>query len=277
MRKLKHRFLLTFAFICTIFYANIAYSKTYLVTCATSGIGQAIAKDLASQGDTLILVGRNLEKLSNLKNTLETNHKQKHHIVQCDFEDKESITKVINDIGQVKLDGIVLIRPRVKTPMHTFLNGAEWNNFINLTYSGPMELLYRAQQRLNTPSSIVIIGGITSSNYIPEYGNSSIVTSMWVAATKNLSYQLAKDEVRVNIISPFIILTDHNIKKIEDRAKQHKTTYEKQLQKEVKLLPSSRYGEPNDVSNLVKFLLSKESSYINGVNIPLDGGFSKGY
>jgi 3-oxoacyl-[acyl-carrier protein] reductase len=247
------------------------------VTCATSGIGQSISLDLANQGDTLIITGRNLEKLRNLKNMLDTSHKQKHHIVQVDFENQEDITKVINDLGQVKLDGIVLVRPRVEISKHAILNGAEWNKAINLSFNAPMELLYRAHQRLNTPSSIVVISGITSANYLPEYGNYSILQTMWTAAVKNLSYQLAKDRIRVNAISPYVVLTDFNVSELEKRAKQHHTTYEKQMQKEVKHIPSFRYAQPSDVSNLVKFLLSDKSSYINGSNIKLDGGLSNSY
>lgn len=79
------------------------------------------------------------------------------------------------------------------------------------------------------------------------------------------------------MLSPGLILTNHNIRNIQERAKQAGKTYEEQLASEMAETPLRRFGEPEDVAHALDFLLSTASRHINGANMILDGGLNRAY
>lgn len=83
--------------------------------------------------------------------------------------------------------------------------------------------------------------------------------------------------IRTNIVSPGLILTEHHIKKIEDRAEAGNKSFGEQLAFETKDLPSKRYGTPEDIATITEFLLNDDSKHINCENIMINGGANNGY
>ena len=130
---------------------------------------------------------------------------------------------------------------------------------------------------MRAPASIVIISGETSKHYMPSYPNTNVIRLMWSGEVKNLCHQLSDDGIRVNAVSPGIILTPHHINKINDRAKLANKNYAEQLAFETKDFPSKRYGAPEDVASIVHYLIDDNSKHINCENIMLNGGANKNY
>ncbi len=83
--------------------------------------------------------------------------------------------------------------------------------------------------------------------------------------------------IRVNAISSGVILTDTNKESLHQRAAKQGVSYAQQLATEVTKIPAGRYAEPADISQTIDYLLSSQSSYLNGVNLPVDGGENTTY
>jgi len=270
-----------FSFLCSIFISigscSVAFSgKNILITAATGELGEELCKDLASKGYRLTLTGRNLEKLQRLKNNLEKDYEVKHKILTFDYKKLDSIKELGNKmVGSI--DGLVLIPPRASLPSSSIPTSEQWTEAFADCYTAPLEFVRVLTTKFNPESSIVIISGLTSVHFIPEYQNSNVLKVMWTAEVKNLSLQLSDKKVRVNVVSPGVILTRHNIQKITERGQKENRSYEDQLKLETADTPSQRYGQPEDVAQYITFLLGNDSKHINGTNMVIDGGFNRSY
>jgi 3-oxoacyl-[acyl-carrier protein] reductase len=181
-------------------------------------------------------------------------------------------------VANKKLDGIVLIPPR---PSFVTTSGipleSEWNQVFKLTYMGPLDVLKRMIPYVKVGGSVVLISGSSSLQYLPNYPNTNVVRLAWIGELKNLVYYLSPYKIRVNAISPAIILTPFNITKIQKRAAEKGKSFKDELEAVTSHTPLRRYGEPEDVAKVVYFLLSDLASHVNGVNLPVDGGESLTY
>ena len=92
---------------------------------------------------------------------------------------------------------------------------------------------------------------------------------------KNLSNEVAKYGITVNNILPGFTDTERLQSLLKNRALSSKTTVKKITDNTISNIPANRFGKPEEIADAVSFLCSKSASYINGINLPIDGGFSK--
>jgi len=271
-----------FALLLT-YYSELAFSSVneyYFVSAATSGIGSVVCETLAARGHNLILAGRNQEKLEALKLRLEKKPKYKKiklDILLFDYDDFNSLEKIGNLVANKKINGLVIIPARPQISSNQMPTAEQWMKMLKMSFVGALELVNQTLPVLQTESSIVIIDGITSEYYIPNYANSNVLRKMWVGEVKNLTFLLKNRKIRSNVISPGVTLTQFQIDKIQAKAKAANKTYEAQLEEDTQDVPLHRFAEPIDVANAVEFLLSDKSKNINGINLVIDGGLSKAY
>lgn len=83
--------------------------------------------------------------------------------------------------------------------------------------------------------------------------------------------------ISINALSPGIVLTKFHQERIQNKAKEKGLSYQDQMEQEVTNIPLHRHARPEEVAKTIKFLLSEESDFINGVNIILDGGLTVSY
>lgn len=266
------------AFGLFLFFSHtISFSRTYVITCATSGFGQAIAHALAQEDHSLILVGRNIQKLQELQCELEELYKGIFTIEYADYGDLATINQLGQTLKSLPINGIVIIPPRLFINAPDIPEPDEWLTLFNLGFIAPLALLKQLAPTLQPESAIVIVAGISSEYYVPEYKNTNVLRKMWIGELKNLIYQLSGHRIRVNAISPGVILTEFHCENIKKRAAKAHRTFEEQIKAETKDIPLHRYGSPEGVGHAVEFLLSCRSEYINGTNILIDGGLSRAY
>ncbi len=280
MKKLIKTFIVI-SIISSFTILNYAHStitnKTILVTAATGSLGKAICNLLASKKYNLIIAGRNKNKLKKVQMTLQKDYKN-ISIQTCiiNFSDISTIESAAHSIKQ-QIHGIVLIGPRPSLTKDTIPNKEEWRKLFDETFIAPLEVLKLWGPKLVENSSIITIVGNTSKNYFPQFPNTNVIRTAWIGEIKNLMYFFSKPKIRVNAISPGIILTDFHKKNIRKKALQNNLSFDQQLEKEVSSIPLKTYGKVEDVAYLVAFLLSHKSSHINGANIILDGGETTAY
>ncbi len=250
--------------------------KTFIITGASGELGSATARLLAHDHD-LILTGRDLAKLKNLQDELKTTNSGHYEICILDFvnhSSRENFNHYLNQ-ADARIAGVVLITPRPEFYGSSLLQDeGVWLEVFQNTFTGPIEALKGMFPYLSNPSKIVVIAGTTSVQLQPEYGPFCVIHRMWATYTKALTHELGSQGISMNALSPGVVLTSFHEKRIQKKANENGLSYEEQMEQEVATIPLQRHAKPEEVAQTIKFLLSKQSDFINGINLILDGGFT---
>ncbi len=253
--------------------------KTVLVTCASGELGGAAAQLLAKDYD-LILTARDEIKLKKLQEELSALNSCRCHILALDYQSSPSRSNFYSHLKQIQpsIAGMVLITPRPEFIGKTLMQEEKhWLEVFQNTFTGPVEVLKNLIPYFNKPSKIVIIAGLSSVQFQPEYGPSGIVRRMWTTFAKGLSHEVGPQGISVNVLSPAVVLTNFHKKRIENSANKNGVCFMDQMHEEVSHIPLRRHAELRDVAQAIQFLLSEKSDFINGINLILDGGSSLVY
>lgn len=239
--------------------------KTVLITGASSGIGKSIAIECSKMGANLIITGRNKDKLENTFQLLiGSNHKK----VIADLTIQDDIEKLVNECDN--LDGVVNSAGIPKLITVKFIDRKDLEEIFNVNSIAPILLtsLLIKKKRINKSSSIIFISSI-SGVLISSIGESTYSASKGAlyGFTKGAALELASQQIRVNSINPGIIETD--ILKLANNVFS-----EEQVKEKIKLYPMKRIGKPEDVAYGAIYLLSDASSWVTGINLVIDGGFT---
>lgn len=275
MKKNRNLVVFLCSFILSICYANA--SQRYFIAAATSGFGESICTLLAKEGHSLVLGGRDENKLNALKHSLEDLYQGQYSTELFDYKDLSSIERLGRRLKENNLDGIVIIPARFGLSTNNLLLASEWREMFDIGFIAPLELIKELLPGLRDECSIVVIDGLTSVCYIPEYKNLNVLRKMWIAQIKNLIYQFADRKMRINAISPGIILTEYHTQRVAQRASNAGRTVQEQLNIETKNIPLNKHGQPEDIAQATLFLLSKSAAHINGINMVIDGGLNCAY
>lgn len=242
--------------------------KCGLVTGAGSGIGKAIAQGLAGAGATVVLAGRNEQKLS--RACLELSEQGCNVIaLPVDMNDPASISDFFEQAeGKLgKIDflfnnaGINHRAPPEDFPL------TQWDEMVRVNLTGPFLLSKAAATQMidknikgsivNISSLIAVFGGMNVPAYAATKGGISQLT-------KSMCNDLGKYNIRVNAIGPGWVKTEMTQPLVDDPAR---------YQAIISRIPLSRWAEPEDLAGLAVFLASDASAYITGQVIFIDGGY----
>ena len=237
--------------------------KTALITGGTKGIGRAICIALAKEGCKIISFGRDLDYVENLKGDLNALKIGAKYEIYC--------VDIMGDGGdsyiQAQGYGVDIL-------INNIGGGGTWTDYeevMQVNYSLMVQFTdFVLNSMLKNKWGRVIT---ISSLYGREPHNNpyfSAAKAAQIAYMKSMSKkkEYVKNEITFNIICPGHISCGYSYKK-------NKGT--KEFKSMVSDLSMGRIGTPEDVANVVKFLCSKESSYINGSSINVDGGQSVGF
>jgi 3-oxoacyl-[acyl-carrier protein] reductase len=279
-------------FLCIFFIIAMSYGpcfannpvakeerKTVIITGASGELGGATARLLAQDYD-LILTGRDLARLKKLQEELKTTNSGHYDICSLDFISNSSRESFKNYLNQfhTSIAGLVLITPRPQFYGKALIEEEKiWLEVFQSTFTGPLEALKIVLPYLCNPSKIVIIAGTTSIQLQPDYGPTCVIRRMWTTYAKALSHQLGPQGISINTLSPGVVLTNFHEERIQKKAHETGLAYEEQMKKEVANIPLRRHAKPQEVAKTIKFLLSDQSDFINGINLLLDGGFTLSY
>lgn len=240
--------------------------KRILVTGATSGIGKSTAIECSKLGASIIISGRNEERLLETFQQLDIEHGQQHQHVIADLVSTKDMSTLIDFLPE--LEGVVLCAGKVLTLPAQFATRKYMDDIFNINYNAPVELLrllYKGK-RLKRQSSVVAVsalsGNIRFSSRNSVYGASKAALSSFM---KFCALEFAPKGIRVNCVCPGMVDTPliHNGSITEEQLKADEETY-----------PLKRYGKPEDIAYMIIYLLSDAASWVTGQNFIIDGGSS---
>lgn len=265
-----------FVVLLCVVYSTVS-AKTVLVYAGTGEIGQFVVRALCRDGYDVIIAARSKDKFQKLKEGVQRHYPtSKISYIGMDYTNVDGFD--VSSLTKVGLSGVVLIPPRpiFKSPKGMKQAG-EWEAVLKANFIQPLVAFQKVVPYLSMSASVVVFSGITSKQYSTGYENTNVVRMSWAGEVKNLMYQLSDKKIRVNAVSPGLILTPFNQKKMAARASEQKISVGAYLKQSTEKLPLQRYGQPDEVADVVAFLVSERARYLNGVNLLVDGGESVAY
>jgi len=235
--------------------------KNIIVTGATGGIGNSIIKKLSEAGANILASGTRIEKLEELKKNFEKIKILKFDISQND-KIEEFIENATKELGG-SLDCIVNNAGITQDNLAIRMSLEEWQKVIdiNLTSTFLMSKFAIKKMLKNKSGKIVNITSVVGHTGNLGQANYTASKAGIIAMSKSLAIEYAKKNINVNCISPGFIKTAMT-DKIDEKFKEVI----------ISKIPSARLGEPDDIANVVLFLSSNQSSYINGETLHVNGG-----
>ena len=244
---------------------SILSGKVAIITGGSSGIGLATAKRFVAEGAYVFITGRRQSELD--KAALEIG--KNVTVIPGDIaslEDLDRIYQVIAD-SRKKLDIVVanagfaaMVSTADVTPEH-------FDKMFNINARGTFFTVQKALPLMNDGGSIVLIGSGVWEKGIPNYVAYSATKAALRSYVRTWTTELRDRKIRANVISPGLIETpiiDAQMpsKEVADGARAYFTS----------ITPLGRIGLPEEIAAAALFLASSESSYIAGINLPVDGG-----
>ena len=236
--------------------------KIILITGANRGIGHNILKKIATCGYTVIGTSRSKDGANTISETLKNSNGKG---IVMDVTNQESINTCVS---QIKEDygviyGLVNNAGITNDNLLMRMSDEQWNTVIEtnltslyrVTKSVVKDMMKaRAGRIINIGSIVGMMGNAGQSNY-------SATKSGLLGFTKSLAREVSSRNINVNAISPGFIDTDMT-----------RALSKEQIEALTKNIPLGRIASPDEVSSVVAFLLSEDSSYITGENINVNGG-----
>lgn len=238
--------------------------RTILLTGASGGLGQAMAKRLAESGFALVLhYHRNEAAVDNLLDELPSPADGQHRKIQFAANDRDNCQQVISqDIAENgAYYGVICNAGIIRDAAFPAMTGEEWDSVLRTNLDGFYHILHPTimpmirQKRGGRIVTIASVSGIMGNRGQTNYSASK---GGLIAASKALALELGKRKITVNCVAPGIIDTEMTEHLDEAMVAQ--------------LVPLRRAGKAEEVASAVNFLLSDEASYITRQVISVNGG-----
>lgn len=242
-------------------------NKVALITGGSRGIGKAISKKFAQNGyDLIINYKENTDRAEEIKKELEKNYNVDVMLAKADLGFEDEINNMISDIYNKysKIDVLVNNAGMVIDKEFEDRTIKDWQSTLNVNLIAPFLLTKIIGKKMFEEKNGTIIN-ISSTNGLNTYYPSSVDYDASKSGIISLTYDSAvqfSPYVRVNCVAPGWINTEMNKELDDDFVKD-----------ETKRILVKRFGQPEEIANVVYFLASEESTFINSEVIKVDGGW----
>lgn len=242
-------------------------NKVVLITGGAQGIGKAIALELGKQGyDIVINYLTSKKEAEILKDKIIKDYGVRCIAIQCDVSKENEVDKMISTI-EAKLGGVDILINNAAIDLSNLFhlkNAEEFRKTLGVNVVGAFNCSKRVYRHMIDQEYGRIIN-ISSTNgintYYPMCIDYDASKAALISMTHNLAFEFAP-YVNVNCIAPGFIGTENELDGYDEEF----------LKEETEKIMVNRYGKPEEVAYLVKFLISDEANFINNTIIRIDGG-----
>lgn len=239
--------------------------RTVIVTGAGSGIGRGIAQRFAAEGANVVLAGRTPAKLEAVAAQLDA---ARTLVQACDVRDLAQVTRLV-DAAVARFGALdVLVNNAGVAPEGSVADTSphDWHDTLQTDLTGVFHGCKAALPHLLARGGCIVnvasVSGLGADWALAAY---NAAKGGVVNLTRSLAMDFGGRGVRVNAVCPSLTRSDMTREMFEDAAL---------MQRFMERLPLGRPAEPEDVAGVVAFLASEDARFVNGVNLPVDGGLT---
>ena len=244
---------------------GVLQGKIAVITGGNSGIGLAAAKRFASEGAFVFITGRRQDELDKAVTEIGKNVVA----VRSDVSKLEDIDRLYKEVAQKKgkIDILFANAGIVETVDTSAATPEHFDKTFNINARGVYFTVQKALPLLNDGASIILTGSVVGQKGMPIYSTYAATKAALRSYVRTWAAEFGKRGIRANVISPGPIETP-----ILDRQFTTKEAADALRAQFKASIPLGRIGLPDEVAAAALFLASSESSYISGIDLPVDGG-----
>jgi len=249
-----------------------------IVTGASQGIGRATALRLARDFSAIVLVARDKEKLEETAANVRSAGAEAM-IYDLDLREPLSAGTVVKGtldrFGSI--DALLNIAGAVAQIDLFEMTDAQWDDGMALKFHGARRMTILAWEALaKSKGSVVFMSGSAALDPKPAFAAVAAINAAITALAKAFAEQGIKDGVQVNSIVPGPVMTGRRRSFMEKWAPAHDMTVEEAVNEFPKQVGISRYGQPEEIADLLAFMVSPAAKWMTGASVRMDGGEIKG-
>lgn len=257
------------------------FGKKAIVCGASKGIGYAIAKQFAELGADVLITSRNEENLKKSFEALTNSGSQKHGYIAADFSDPKNAFAKLQEYIQDN------------SPIHILVNNSGGPAPGQVIEADPEDFLkgFNSHLIMSQMLTKAVVSGMKSENYgriinvisisvkqpVENLGVSNTIRGAMNSWSKTLSRELGQYGITVNNLLPGHTSTERLASLNKANAEKKGITSEEFASNIMKNIPVGRFAKPEELGYAAAFLASEYAGFINGINLPVDGGFIRGF
>ena len=249
-----------------------------IVTGASQGIGRSTAIRLARDFSAIVLAARNAAALKEVADAVKTAGAEP---LICDLdlskvESAQALVKTTLDrFGRI--DALLNIAGAVPQIDLFEMTDEQWRAGAELKLHGARRLTILAWETLKqSKGSVVFMSGSAALDPKPAFAAVAAINAAIIALAKAFAEQGIKDGVQVNSIIPGAVMTGRQRSFMEKWAPAHNMSVEQALKEFPEKVEISRYGRPEEIADLLAFMVSPAAKWMTGTSVRMDGGETKG-
>ena len=249
-----------------------------IVTGASQGIGRATAERLAKDFFAVALAARNEEALREVAANVRSNGAEPLTF-PLDLRKRDSaeilVKKTLDRFGRI--DALLNIAGAVPQIDLFEMTDEQWQDGLELKLHGARRLTVLAWDALRaSKGSVVLISGSAALDPKPGFAAVATINAAIIALAKAFAEQGIKDGIQVNSVVPGAVMTGRRKSFMERWAPEHGMSVEEAIKKFPEEAGISRYCKPEEIADLMAFLVSPAAKWLTGTSIRMDGGEIKG-
>ncbi|CAN5359262.1 3-oxoacyl-[acyl-carrier-protein] reductase [soil metagenome] len=230
-----------------------------LVTGGNRGIGLAIARTFAAQGDEVVITYRSGEPPEGLRGVMA--HVNDSASIDAAFTQAEEI------VGR-SIDVVVANAGITKDTLLMRMSDEDWDDVLDTNLTGAFRCARRAAKGMIRARSgrIILVSSIVGLYGAPGQANYAASKAALVGLARSITRELGGRGITANVVAPGFIETEMTAALSDERRKSY-----------LSAIPAGRFAQPQEVADAVAFLASDSAAYISGAVIPVDGGMGMGH
>jgi 3-oxoacyl-[acyl-carrier protein] reductase len=249
-----------------------------IVTGASQGIGRATALRLARDFAVIVLVARTEDELQKTAADVDAAGAESM-VCALDLRDPQSaeilLSNVLDRFGRI--DALLNIAGAVPQIDLFDMTDAQWDDGMALKLHGARRLTIQAWDALKAANgSVVLISGSAALDPKPGFAAVAAINAAIIALAKAFAEQGIKDGVQVNSVVPGPVMTGRRQSFFEKWAPAHHLSVEQAVQKFPEEVGIARFGRPEEIADLLAYMVSPQAKWMTGTSVRMDGGEIKG-
>ena len=250
--------------------------KVAIVTASSRGIGRAAAAVLAAEGARIAMCARTAADVMTAADQIRGRTGSDVLAVPADLTKAEDIQRIVGRTVEAYGTVNILVNNAGGPPPGAFdgVGEAEWQAAFELTLLSVVRMTRAVLPLMRQVGGGVIINLQSTSVKVPldNLILSNALRSGVIGLAKSLSFELAKDGIRVNNVLPGAIMTDRQREMLALQSARSGKSVDEIVRLREAAIPLGRFGDPEDLGNMIAFLASERARYVTGVTVQVDGG-----